>query len=914
MSNVDFSLIARQALSRSKDILVRLFPRGKFQGKEFVVGSLQGDPGTSLSINIDTGKWCDFSTGDKGGDLISLLAARDRMSQKDAAEEMSLIMGMPSDNLEAKRPEQSFISDLHPKQDPSSHNHPRHGKPAATWVYRDFDGSRMFYIHRFNMPDGKKEICPQVFGNLANKKGWYWRQVKDNRPMYGLDRLARSKNTVLVVEGEKCADALAQLAGTKLACISWCGGSSAVGQTDWKPLKGRKVVIWPDADQKKYKGSDKIMPLAEQPGYKAAQKVAYYALQAGAEEAIVIEFDYKPFKDGWDVADAIEAGWDFAKIISFIKEGIENSKKVEPAKPEETHEEKVDKKKKKSGAGLDELPFECLGYNHNNLYYAPRNTGQLSILSPSGHTKQNLLYINPDLPTWRKAYPSESKPFWDIDATIADMMKECQSNGVFDLDNIRGRGAWIDNDRVVVHLGNRMMVDGVIQETMKVKDSDYFYELAGGFSPPSTDFISSQDARDLYEMMCKFRWANPLYPLMALGWCIMGPFCGAFRYRPHIWITGPAGAGKTWIQDNVINRIVGDYALMATSASTEAGIRSALKCDARPVIFDEAEAHDAEGARKMQKILELARQSSSESEAQLYKGASTGGFINYRIRSSFCFSSIGVNITQVADQSRISILTLNAQEKYDEEKIAHEIEMFKEAALYCSKMDDDFIDRIHGRTIRYLKEITESAERFSTAFNSLLRSQRNADQVGFLCGVAQSWLEGRVFSEEEATKWGALNKVQTLVNSVIETDDRRCLDHIMDQIVHVRSDKGTPHALSISQLVHSLRFDLDLYNGWVQGGGLEPKVKDCVDALGQRGIKVKDKDTMLIANSNAWLAGIFKETQWMHAGWPNALKQIEGADNNLDRPERFAGAPKKCTRIILSIAGKAAREELEGAY
>lgn len=903
MSNVDFTLIARQALSRARDLLPRIFPNGKFVGKEFVLGSLQGEKGRALSINVETGKWSEFNTGKAGGDLISLLAARDGLKQGEAAEELASIMGSPVDKLEEKRPVADFIPNLHPAKDPDSHNHYKHGKPNQTWIYKDFDGSRMFYIHRFETPEGKT-YAPQIFGDVGGKKGWYWRQLKDSSPIYGLDRLARSKGTVLIVEGEKAADAVEKLAGKKLCCISWCGGSSAVDKTDWKPLKGRKVVIWPDADQQTFKGSSKVKPLEDQPGYKAAQKVAYLALKAGAEEAVVMEFDYSPFPSGWDAYDAIETDKnDLTWLISFIRGGVEGGKKKEP-NPGATREETIASKEEKILKGLDALPFTCLGYNHGMLYYSPVQTGQLMALTSSAHTKQNLFYMA-ELKDYRNAYPSQNRPFWDMDAVTSDMMRTCRDLGTFDMDNIRGRGAWLDNGRVVIHLGNKMMVDGVIQDDMKVKDSEYFYELAGGFSPPSSDYISAKDAMGVYEMLCKYRWENPLFPLQLLGWMVMAPFCGAFRYRPHIWITGPAGSGKTWIQDNVINRFVGDYALMATSASTEAGLRSALKCDARPVLFDEAEAQDSDGVRRMQKTLELARQASSESEAQIYKGAATGGFVNYRIRSMFCFSSIGVNITQNADQSRISILSLNPQEKYDEEKISLEIEQFKEASLYCSTiLTEDFIDRAHGRTIRYLKEITESAENFSRSFNALLRNQRNGDQVGFLAGAGLSWLEGRIFSEEEALKWGVLHRVGTLVNAVIETDDRRCLDHILDQIIHVRSEKGTPYALSISQIVNALRFDTNLTgDNWREGTGLEPKIKDCIDALGQRGLKVsKEHQALYVANSNAALSAMFRDTQWVAGGWTNALRQIEAADNNQGKTERFAGAVKKCTRIFLRKA------------
>lgn len=54
----------------------KLFPQGKEKGGEYLIGNLQGDPGKSLSINLQSGIWTDFASGEKGGKGgISLYAA-----------------------------------------------------------------------------------------------------------------------------------------------------------------------------------------------------------------------------------------------------------------------------------------------------------------------------------------------------------------------------------------------------------------------------------------------------------------------------------------------------------------------------------------------------------------------------------------------------------------------------------------------------------------------------------------------------------------------------------------------------------------------------------------------------------------------------------------------------------------------
>src|SRR3546814_6554229 len=92
----------------------------------------------------------------------------------------------------------------------------------------------------------------------------------------------------------------------------------------------------------------------------------------------------------------------------------------------------------------------------------------------------------------------------------------------------------------------------------------------------------------------------------------MAVICVALNWRPHVWLTGRSGSGKSWLLDNVIRPLIGAIAVYCQSNSTEAGIRQTLATDARPVLFDEAESEDAKAQVRIQQVLELAGQSSSE--------------------------------------------------------------------------------------------------------------------------------------------------------------------------------------------------------------------------------------------------------------------------------------------------------------
>ena len=93
-SPIPFDEINRAALSALPTLLVRWFSAGRIEGKEFCIGSIRGEPGRSLKINLRTGVWCDFAAGTGGSDPVSLAAAIAGMGQAEAAKQLALCLGV----------------------------------------------------------------------------------------------------------------------------------------------------------------------------------------------------------------------------------------------------------------------------------------------------------------------------------------------------------------------------------------------------------------------------------------------------------------------------------------------------------------------------------------------------------------------------------------------------------------------------------------------------------------------------------------------------------------------------------------------------------------------------------------------------------------------------------------------------
>jgi hypothetical protein len=95
--HIDFRAINAAALARLPELLALLLPGGRVVGAEWHVGSLAGERGDSLRVRLRgerAGVWCDFATGDRGGDVIALAAAVWATTQGSAARRLAQMLAM----------------------------------------------------------------------------------------------------------------------------------------------------------------------------------------------------------------------------------------------------------------------------------------------------------------------------------------------------------------------------------------------------------------------------------------------------------------------------------------------------------------------------------------------------------------------------------------------------------------------------------------------------------------------------------------------------------------------------------------------------------------------------------------------------------------------------------------------------
>ncbi|APR99014.1 AAA family ATPase [Wolbachia endosymbiont of Folsomia candida] len=262
-----------QLLLNIRSCLSYLLPRGVFRGDKFYVGDVQGNKGKSMVVELTgskVGLWHDFSSGE-GGDIIDLWAAVTGKNQfTETIEDIAKWIGY---SREHKTNEML-------------------GQPTSSWNYYDENDQIIATVYRYDTGKGKRYLP------FDAKKSSF--TAPEIRPLYNIPGILKSDRVVLV-EGEKCAETLIEQGITATTAMS--GANAPIEKTDWSPLKGKHIIIWPDNDE---------------PGKQYSEKVVKKFSSLGVSSLAILNIPCdKP--QGWDAADCVE------DITNFIEN---NSKKI----------------------------------------------------------------------------------------------------------------------------------------------------------------------------------------------------------------------------------------------------------------------------------------------------------------------------------------------------------------------------------------------------------------------------------------------------------------------------------------------------------------------------------------------------------------------------------------------------------
>lgn len=855
---------ARQAICKS---LIDSLIIGNWQGKnKEILSPFRQEKHPSIHMTED-GLWIDRATND-GGDLIDFISRRDNISKKEAAEKIIKKSGgsIPEKKKESEKkykPVIPFSDDklqLLNKHVTSSYITEKYGEPVKAWTYRNQDGKPWICTVRFEK-DGKKDVVPFYFAD--DGKFHAGNPVHKNRPLFNANKINDSAK-IIIVEGEKCASII--IDGYVL--ITSIGGAGQVEKTGFEILKNKEIIIWPDNDV---------------PGYKYAEYIKSILPQSK-----ILKINNKPEK--WDIYDAQKEGID---LLKFIEECDE----YEILQPENSNKLNVSNRNN-SGNNNDRnmstenetyqkiiAPFLFLGHNEQSHFFLPRGSNIIKKISFGSFSKTKLIELAP-LSWWCMEF--SNKDTFNLE-TATDWVIRCSElQGFFFPERIRGTGVWIDEERIIINDGDKLK-DHSGNHITDIKSKHFYVKSEKRMGDFSGRQSTDEEGQYFVKLIRSQGFQSKLEANQVAGWSLIAPFGGILSWRPHLWITGPKGCGKSFLLENIIEPICRPYIHRGSGKDSSPGIYRSLRNTPMPVILDEMEpgnANNKDAKQRIEEKLELARNASSDFSANITLTNKDGHGETFCTRSCFCCSSVVPHMMGEAIESRFLLSRMNGFEKSPnkrkETKEMLETGIMKDPGIFKRRMYynlDSFL-----KNIEILKDLLYDE-----------MPNRKADNFAPVFSAIHTITRGGIIQEREGFKNYILESIEKSQPKEDISDEDILLRTIFDYTVRTQDNNH----LSIAELINPP----DTQNFIVEEKNILLKRYGICKYLSEGKNNIPYGEYLAIATAHGSIRDILKDTMYSDR-YVSVLERHPAVELTIKPSIRFAGQVKKAVLLKWNIIKK----------
>lgn len=439
----------------------------------------------------------------------------------------------------------------------------------------------------------------------------------------------------------------------------------------------------------------------------------------------------------------------------------------------------------------------------------------------------------------------------------------------------RGVGMWRAGDVAVLHLG------GALRWGDRWRRPGF--REAGALWPAHPDTVTPADPappstlRMLEVLLGRWNWAQPLAPAVLFGLWAAGLMGAAIPWRPHGFVAGEAGSGKSTLFEMLGE--ANPLALMVNSY-TEAGLRQTLATHASAVLLDEADADDMAALERQQRVIGLLRLASGGKGAAVLKGGAGGDSQRFDVVASALMGGILPPVLLPQDASRITRLDVlrKAEGGPSLPNTAERAEVRRLGPAFLS---------------RALFVLPRFPAAFAAAKAQLLaldgEAPRVADQIGAI--LAARWVMQNdedlpdLSDEIDQLRWAIPSKEARQS----EGGPQQCWHHLLHATLEIQRSEGRPTVL------RTIAAALEM----------EPAPDTPRRALMDHGMRIGPyplKDLggpicLYVMNTHQQLARMFASTRWAGGKWAEDLSRLAGAIRPENPVKLMSGTKVRCVVI-----------------
>ena len=497
----------------------------------------------------------------------------------------------------------------------------RGGKPKLGPIVAVYDYNH-YEVVRYE-PKAFRQRRPDGAG------GWHWNLKGITPRLYHQDSLTAER--AMVCEGEKDVDRLRALGpGWKSAtCNSGGAGKWRAAHTAALQAAGlNRLTVYPDNDD---------------PGQDHARDVAAKCRKAGMDVKVVklpdAVKDVSEFLDKHGENDLIKLSqesdsWEWTP-----------PPKTEPSTPQPVA---VSAPSADADSLEDNRHYRLLGLSGDYITIRIA-AGRVLYRTPEAMCQPNtLIAIAPEI--WWHSVSRVENLSRETSRHLGDsLIRAAYLLGPVDLGAIYGRGAVrTDDGDVLWHLGDR-----ILKGDRELPLNDVAGIWLSEPKIPLFPSASEKEIQEAAEAVLGYRWHSEMDGKRFLGWIAAAVAGGALEWRPHLMIPAEAGAGKSWLLQHVLQKIMGPL-LIRIADGTPASIARYTDASSLPVVLEEAD-------KWVESILPLLRIAAGGDGLRMRADSGPKGVVAQSPRFPALISSTTVPDMSAADASRVSPVRLGRE-------------------------------------------------------------------------------------------------------------------------------------------------------------------------------------------------------------------------------------------------------------